>query len=407
VVPVRLAHSSVCVGALEWTNDGLNGKRVGIPVLLAATATKWAGPARLPRELVQAGFDVAVLAPKGALVAESRYVASVSNLPETATPMQWLYMLAASVDRWAPRLIVPCDDTTLQLMISFVEDRPEGLKGPLRERLVALIHESLGEPRHYRTSIDKTLLPPAAEALGVRVPAYAVVAEVAAARAFAQAHGYPVVLKRAFGTAGEAVEVVPEEARLESAFRKLMSAGWTSLWNSLNLLVQAWIPGKGLLHAVAAWGGVAYAGMTREVLMRSSATGPSTVVRCRHAPEAQRFSELLSAGFGINGFFGAEFIEHERTGDVYLIEINRRVTNGVQLGGFVGVDLCGALAAALSGRTNANRTSLPAGEEHLIAEFPQEWLRDPASSYLHDARTDVPWDDLRLLRAMLAMRQTA
>ena len=339
-------------------------------------------------------------------MAESRYVATVSHLPHAATPMHWMYMLAASVQSCAPRLIVPCDDTTLQLMMSFVEEPPKNLNGPLRDRLLALISESLGEPRYYRTSIDKTLLPAAAEALGVRVPSYAVIADVASARAFSRTHGYPVVLKRAFGTAGDAVEVVPDEAKLEPAFRKLRSSSSTSLWNSDNLLVQAWIPGKGLLHAVAAWGGTACADMTREVLMRYSATGPSTVVRCRHAPEAGRFSELLAAGFGISGFFGPEFIEHDETGDVYLIEINRRVTNGVQLGGVVGVDLCGALAAALSGSINTKRTDLPIGEDHLIAEFPQEWLRDPASPYLRSARTDVPWDDPHLLRAMLAMRDT-
>ncbi len=377
---------------------------MGIPVLLAATATKWASPARLPHELANAGFDVAVLAPKGALVAESRYVAAVSQLPDTATPMHWMYMIAALVESWAPRLIVPCDDTALQLMMSLVEEPPLSLNARLRERILVLIRESLGDPRHYRTSIDKTLLPPAAEALGVRVPAYAVIADVAAARSFAQSHGYPVVLKRAFGTAGDSVEVVPDETQLESAFRKLLSSTGTSMWTSANLLVQEWIPGKGLLHAVAAWGGTAHAGMTREVLIRYSATGPSTVVRCRHAPEARRFSGLLATGFGISGFFGPEFIEHDRTGDVYLIEINRRVTNGVQLGGFVGVDLCAALAAALSGDINTKRTDLPVGEEHLIAEFPQEWLRDPASSYLKSARTDVPWDDPRLFRAMLNMR---
>ena len=357
--------------------------------------------------MLQAGFDVAVLAPKVALVAQSRYVATLHELPDGATPMQWLYLLAASIDRNAPRLIVPCDDTALQLMISVAENPPKDLRGPLRERLIALIHESLGDARYYRTSIDKTLLPPAAEAIGVRVPAHAVVAEVAAARDFARTNGYPVVLKRAFGTGGEAVRVIPQDAQLEPAFWKLMSARSASLWNSSNLIIQAWIPGRGLLDAVAAWDGVAYAGMTREVLLRSSATGPSTVVRCRHAPEARRFSGLLAAGFGISGFFGAEFIEHERTGEVYLIEINRRVTNGVQLGGFVGVDLCGALAAALSGGINSKRTDLAVGEEHLIAEFPQEWLRDPGSSYLREARTDVPWDDLRLLRAMLAMRHTS
>jgi len=250
------------------------------------------------------------------------------------------------------------------------------------------------------------LLPAAAETLGVRVPPYAIVGDVRAARAFAQAHGFPVVLKRAFGTGGDAVEVIPDEPRLEPAFRKLREATGTTIWHSTNLLIQAWIPGKGLLHAVAAWRGTAHAGMTREVLMRYTATGPSTVVRCRHATEARRFSGLLAAGFGISGFFGPEFIEHDQTGDTYLIEINRRVTNGVQLGGFVGVDLCAALAAALSGRANTKRTDLPTGEEHLIAEFPQEWLRDPSSPYLKSSRTDVPWDDPGLFRAMLAMRNT-
>jgi predicted ATP-grasp superfamily ATP-dependent carboligase len=355
---------------------------------------------------VGAGFDVWVLAPKGALVAQSRYVAEVSYLPDAATPMQWMYMLAANIEQRAPRLIVPCDDTTLQLMMSFVESPPEGLGRPLRERLLDLIRESLGDPGYYRASIDKTLLPPAAEALGVRVPPYAVISDTAEARTFAQTHGYPVVLKRAFGTAGEAVEVIPDATLLERAFRKLLSARDATLWSAKDLLIQAWVPGRGLLHAVAAWNGIAYAGMTREVLMRNPATGPSTVVRCRSAPEARRFSELLAAGFGISGFFGPEFIEHEATGAVYLIEINRRVTNGVQMGGLVGVDLCAALASALDGRIYEKRADIPAGEEHLIAEFPQEWLRDPGSPHLREARTDVPWDDPDLLRAMLAMRHT-
>jgi len=117
---------------------------VGIPVLLAATATQWAGPAQLPRELVKAGFDVAVLAPRGALVSESRHVTAVNHLPDKATPMQWLFTLAACVESWAPRLIVPCDDTTLQLMVSIVETPPGGVTGMHYERLLALVRESAG-----------------------------------------------------------------------------------------------------------------------------------------------------------------------------------------------------------------------------------------------------------------------
>ena len=377
---------------------------MGIPVLLAATATKWASPARLPCELVRAGFDVSVLAPRGALLVRSRYVSAVTYLPDGATPMQWAHMLAGAVGDRPPRLIVPCDDTTLHLMLLFVDSPPEGLTQSTRELLLALIRTSLGDPTHYRTSIDKTLLPPAAEALGVRVPSYTVISDIGGGRTFAEAHGYPVVLKRPFGTAGRAVEVIADEAQLEAGFWKLASSSGGTVLDSNDMLIQAWVPGKGLLHAVAAWRGVAYAGMTREVLKRSSATGPSTVVRCIQAPEAKSFSGVLAAGLGISGFFGAEFIEHEQTHQVYLIEINRRVTNGVQMGGLVKVDLCAALAAALDGRAYTGRTDIALGEEHLIAECPQEWLRDPESPYLLDARTDIPWDDVEVLRAMLAMR---
>ena len=382
---------------------------MGISVLLAATATKWASPARLPYELARAGFEVGLLAPQAALVAQSRFVADFTPLPESATPLQWTQLLAATIEARPPRLIIPCDDATLHLMMLLADSPPESIEARTREAMRALIIDSLGQPEHYRTSIDKTLLPGAAEALGVRVPPYAVISNLAAARAFASAHGYPVVLKAAFGTAGQSVEIVREESRLESAFAKLSkdvpTMQWSTMWSSTDLLIQAWIPGSGLLRAVATWDGVARAGMTREVLLRSSTTGPSTVVRCRESPEARRLSEMLAAGFGINGFFGPEFIEHERTHEVYLIEINRRVTNGVQMGGLVGVDVCGALAAALDGRAYSGRTDIAAGEQHLIAEFPQEWLRNPESPYLRSARTDIPWNDPAVLRAMVAMRR--
>ena len=230
---------------------------MGIPILLAATATQWASPARLPYELGRAGFDVALVAPKEALVAQSRFVAAFTPLPDTATPRQWARLVAATVEARRPRLIVPCDDAALHLMMLFVESPPEDIDSMLRKELSALIVDSLGDPEHYRASIDKTLVPAAAEALGVRVPRHAVVSDLAAARAFAAANGYPVVLKRGFGTAGQAVEIVREDERLERAFAKLSSNAptieWSAPWDSGGLLIQARIPGRGLLRAVAAW----------------------------------------------------------------------------------------------------------------------------------------------------------
>jgi hypothetical protein len=63
------------------------------------------------------------------------------------------------------------------------------------------------------------------------------------------------------------------------------------------------------------------------------------------------------------------------------------------------------MAAALEGRAHAGRTDVAAGEQHLIAEFPQEWLRDPESEYLKGARTDIPWNDPAVFSAMVAMRR--
>ena len=80
---------------------------MAIPVPLAATATRWSSPARLPYELVRAGFEVSVLAPSDALVTKSRYVAAVTVLPDRATPLHWAQLLAANVREHPPRLIVP------------------------------------------------------------------------------------------------------------------------------------------------------------------------------------------------------------------------------------------------------------------------------------------------------------
>ncbi len=106
----------------------------------------------------------------------------------------------------------------------------------------------------------------------------------------------------------------------------------------------------------------------------------------------------------MSGLFGVEYIADDKTGEVHLLEINRRMTNGIPVGSLIDVDLCVALHAALTGTAGRSRAGLAPGEEHVIAHFPQEWLRDPESRYLRDCRVDAPWDDPALFKAMLALR---
>ena len=158
------------------------------PLLMVATTTHWLGAARMPRPLADAGFEVSVLAPRNSLIEKSRFVTRIGLLQDSATPLQWADAFAAMVQATAPRLVVPCDDTAFWLLQMFATSPPDGLRHA--SQIQALIEDSLGDPAWYKPSVDKTLLPKAAQALGVRVPPFTVTGERETAREFAATHGY-------------------------------------------------------------------------------------------------------------------------------------------------------------------------------------------------------------------------
>ena len=133
-------------------------------LLLVSTATRWLGTARMPRVLARAGFEVALLAPEDSLATRSRYVARVGILPVTATPMEWLHSLVRMIEKVSPQMLVPCDEMAIRLLFTAALKPPPGLDRVLRARLAMLIVESLGDPRYYAASIDKTMLPAVAQA---------------------------------------------------------------------------------------------------------------------------------------------------------------------------------------------------------------------------------------------------
>ena len=378
-------------------------------VLLVSTATRWLGTARMPRVLARAGFDVAMLAPKGSLAAKSRYLSAVLFLPDDTNTMQWLLALVAMVDKVSPRLLVPCDEMAVRLLFALVLGPPKGLAPAMRSRLAALIGESLGDPGFFMTSIDKTLLPPAAEALGVRVPPYVVAGTVNEALAFASDRGYPVVLKRRFGFAGRGVAVVATPAELTREARSLMSPDQLDLgvYQTPRLLVQAFIAGPHHAQALVAHDRSPLAAFAWERFVATQPVkGQTTVVRFVDSGQTRACAETLGRSFGINGFFSIQFILDADTGEAHLLEINRRIVTHMHMGERVGVDLAAALNARLMG-VPAPPSRPPGASLPTVAVFPREWLRDPSSRYLCDFPTDVPWDEPELFEAMLAMRHDA
>jgi len=320
--------------------------------------------------------------------------------------MQWLQAFATMVRATSPRLVVPCDDTAFRLLQMVVLEPPEELRPDVQLQLAVLIKDSLGDPAHYRASVEKTALPAAAAALGVRVPAHAVIDDLAGAQAFAATHGYPLVLKRDHSTAGDGVEIVDRGDKLVPAFAALAGAeGQTRAAGTLiRLLAQVQIPGTIHYENTLAWRGARIGGFAVERLQFEQVKGPATVIRCYHSAQIRDFSSRLVRGFGMTGLFATEYIIHRDTGDAYLLEINRRLTPGMHVGSRVNVDLCALLYAAAQGSPLTTRSDPDPGDEWVNVHFPQEWLRDPTSRFLRDYPVDVPWEDSGLVEAMLAMR---
>jgi hypothetical protein len=378
-------------------------------VLLVATATRWLGTARIPRGLAQAGFTVSLLAPRNSLAEKSRFIAKIGFLPDEATPMQWAHAFAATVVATLPRLVVPCDDMAFRLLQMLALTPPPRMQPAMQLRLAALVCESLGDPAHYAASTDKTLLPAAAVALGMRVPPFAVCSGADEIAAFAATQTWPIVLKRRHGFAGQGVAICTDRNDVARAIALFAAADAQDLADPApgpaRYLAQAHLPGRTQYFMGLAWKGRLRAGYAGEkIIANPEPTGPPTVTRYFRSPPLRAMTEQLVSGFGMSGHFVVEFRVDERTQDVHLIEINRRISPATHLGAMRNVDLCAALYAAVEGITSTSRADLDEGEGGINVFFPGEWLRDPHSRYLRDYPVDVPWDEPELIEALLALR---
>ncbi len=370
------------------------------PLLLVLTALRWFGAARMPRALAQAGFEVTLLAPPGSLAEKSSYVSKIAYLPENGTPEAWVHAFAATAKATQARLVMPCDDNAFRLLQWLARSPPAGLQPALHQELSALIGDSLGDPSHYAASVDPTLFPAAAAALGLRVPAHAVVSDLAGAESFGAAHGYPIVLKSRRSSA------VVEKSEMADAFAALSRSAMAEPDGGGGaLLAQAPIRGQAQYYQAAAWKGELLAGFAGAKVGGDASGGEQPAVHRYYRSDALRkIAAKLAHSFGISGFFSLEGVAAEGSGEFHLQDINRRLVGGAHRGSGFGVDHCAALHAALQGVPAPGRTDLDKGEEHLSVAFPQEWLRDPESKWLRDHPVDVPWDEPELFEAMLELQ---
>jgi ATP-grasp domain len=373
--------------------------------VLLATTVRWPSAGRLGGAFAEAGCTAEALLPAEHPAQHSRYFSQVH--PYRA--MNGLTSLLAAIERARPELIVPLDDRATRLML---RARMRGAA-----HISVLIDRSLGDVTSYPNLISRDGFIAAAREANIRTPfTHAIASETDLDAALPQT-GFPAVLKADGSWGGDGVFVVRDREDARQTYRKLsdppsllrgvaraiLRSDAHHLLEGLKtkgpaISIQQFIPGRAATTSFACWQGRLLAANHLETLASQEANGPASVLRRIESTEMDEAAARLASHFGLSGLHGLDYIRDEQD-RAYLIEINPRSPQSSYLSFGAGHDLVSALAAQAAGRTRPPRLRV-AGD--IIALFPQEWMRDPASPYLRDAFHDVPWDDPALVRAWMA-----
>jgi hypothetical protein len=231
--------------------------------------------------------------------------------------------------------------------------------------------------------------------------------------------GFPLVLKSDGSWGGEGVVIARNAAEAEAGYERLSRS--PSLLRGVvrtlkrrdihfareamarkerRVSAQKFVHGVPAASAFAAWRGEVIAAIGYDVLVADGAIGPPNVIRRVDCPQLESANVRIARRFGLSGPHGLDFIR-DGGGTAHLIEINPRATQGSTFAFGPGRDLPAALAGCLV----SNPGMRPAIANDLVAIFPREWRRDPASPFLDSAYHDVPWDDPGVLLASLGLRR--
>ena len=380
-------------------------------ILLAATSC-WCATARLATAFVSAGCEVEVICPLGHPATKSRAVPPMHPYLFFAP----LWSIGAAMRAVRPDLIIPCDDLARSQLVSLYGRalRTSGSVAAWR----SLLEDSLGAPSTMSVPTARSDLIALARALEIRAPATAVVRTRGELTRWLAEHPFPAVLKTDESYGGRGVRIIGSPAEADDAWRALRTppsparAIKRAIVNrDMNYIVpclrgtrsvvnaQRFVAGQDANCTVACWRGTTLGSVTVAVLETVGALGPASVIRLIENREITAAVERIVRQLKLSGLIGLDFILEEGTGHAHLIEMNPRATQICHLPLGTGGDLLGALRAALSGEPP--RRKVAATERDVIALFPQEWLRDPASEFLRTAHHDVPWDEPELLRRCL------
>lgn len=375
---------------------------------LLVTTVRWPSAGRLAGAFAAAGCTIDALLPADHPASRSRYFERVYSY----RPLSGVSSFVAAAERSRSDLVVALDDRATALLLRSRERAPD--------HIAALIAQSLGCTKNYGKLMSRSGFIEAAHQADIRTPlTRAIESENDLEDAIRQI-GFPSVLKADGTWGGDGVAVVHDRDEALLAWRRLsnppsllrsvMRAVHRSdahfLHSALHakapaISLQQFIPGKPATTSFACWQGKLLAANHLETLAAQEANGPASVLCRIESDEMDQAATRLAAHFALSGLHGLDYIRDDQ-GRAHLIEINPRSPQTSYLSFGAGHDLVSALVARVDGQARPPR---PRVASDVVALFPQEWMRDPASPYLTSAFHDVPWDDPALIRAWMSSQQ--
>ncbi|MBC8063280.1 MAG: ATP-grasp domain-containing protein [Chlorobia bacterium] len=351
--------------------------------VLLVSQWKWHGPARFPKALKEAGFEVAAVCGKGEWIANTRYVDKFYLAP-TWEERPFLEFLIVAIESWHPDLILFATDNMV-LAGQELRRLVESNQAKLSSRMVETLRSSTFDPAHEGLLHSKFDLLEALKERGVRIPAQRELNTLSDADSFVQEHGYPVLLKPDFGFAGSGIMFCHTEEELLKNLNKVLFGK-----NRQRYAIQKYLGNKtALIEFVAKDGKVLCHQSAQRMHTHPGETGPVTVLRTVESTEMLKAAEAMCDLLRYNGIGVPQFVvEDDSCESALLLELNPRMSHFPHVWAKYGNNFAETLRKGWSGESVVQN---PPRLGETIALWPQEAIRDPESSYL--ANADFVTDD--------------
>jgi carbamoyl-phosphate synthase large subunit len=380
-------------------------------ILIIALNENWTGISRLPSGLNRVGFKVFALCPKKSFLAKTKYLEKSLLYPTftySRSKLIYLWMIYSLI-YFKPDLIIPGDEDAimalhkLSRLLKFI---------PYFNKFSKLIRKSLTPEPFDSLILSKSDFQNKCHEWGLRTPQNRSLLNVNDAILEAHKMGFPVVLKHDFGYGGSGVfichnvEEIKEQfltlkkksirIQLKEIFKKYFFISIFS--NEQKISLQQYIEGPVGQAPFCAFEGVIFAlNPTTKLHTYPGKAGPSSVIEGFKNQEIENFVTIIGKNLHYTGFGSVDFMIEEKTGKLYIIELNPRPTPSCHLShDVVWCDLCDMFYKGLNGLPLTSRPFTP----YTVAMFPGEKKRDPQSLYLINNFHDIPIDDPILLKAL-------